>query len=69
VGTVTGGILVEALLSEAFTKVASEPMIDPAPITPAIFKKVRRESFFSFSDIDSPFPMILFGREKPGRQG
>jgi hypothetical protein len=62
VGTVTGEILFEPLLSEAFTKGASVAIIDPAPMAPAAFKKVRRESFFSFFDIGSPFPFILYFR-------
>jgi hypothetical protein len=57
-----GGIFFELLLSEAFTKGASVPIIDPAPMAPAAFKKVRRESFFSFSDIGTPFPIILYFR-------
>jgi hypothetical protein len=31
-------------------------------MAPAAFKKVRRESFFSFSDIGTPFPIILYFR-------
>jgi hypothetical protein len=50
-----GSIFFELFLSAASTKGVSEAIIDPALMAPAVFKKVRREFLFPFSDIVSPF--------------